>query len=95
MGLAYLAKAYGVTAMDPDAPNYQSVLSDWVAAVFGRGWFYFLTMGGVLAGAVVQREHGVCGLPAPGAGDRACRTTCRTCSCCAGAGCCFRMESMR
>jgi hypothetical protein len=48
-GLSYVAKAYGVTAMDPDAHNYQSVLSIEVAAVFGRGWFYFLTMGGVLA----------------------------------------------
>lgn len=49
MGLSYLAKAYGVTAMDPDASNYQSVLSIAVAAVFGRNWFYFLTMGSVLA----------------------------------------------
>ena len=48
-GLAYVARAYGVTAMDPDATNYQSVLSIEVAAVFGRGWFYFLTMGSVLA----------------------------------------------
>jgi hypothetical protein len=48
-GLSYVAKAYGVTAMDPDATNYQSVLSIEVAAVFGRGWFYFVTMGGVLA----------------------------------------------
>ena len=48
-GLSYVARAYGVTAMDPDATNYQSVLSIEVAAVFGRGWFYFLTMGGVLA----------------------------------------------
>lgn len=48
-GLSYVARAYGVTAMDPDAHNYQSVLSIEVAAVFGRGWFYFLTMGGVLA----------------------------------------------
>ncbi len=48
-GLSYVARAYGVTAMDPDASNYQSVLSIEVAAVFGRGWFYFLTMGGVLA----------------------------------------------
>jgi len=48
-GLSYVAKAYGVTAMDPDAHNYQSVLSIEVAAVFGRGWFYFVTMGGVLA----------------------------------------------
>lgn len=48
-GLSYVARAYGVTAMDPDASNYQSVLSIEVAAVFGRGWFYFLTMGSVLA----------------------------------------------
>jgi len=48
-GLSYVARAYGVTAMDSDAHNYQSVLSIEVAAVFGRGWFYFLTMGGVLA----------------------------------------------
>jgi amino acid transporter len=48
-GLSYVAKVYGVTAMDANANNYQSVLSIEVAAVFGRGWFYFLTMGGVLA----------------------------------------------
>jgi len=49
LGLSYVAKMYGVTAMNPDVHNYQSVLSIEVAAVFGRGWFYFLTMGGVLA----------------------------------------------
>src|ERR1700761_9635028 len=48
-GLSYVARAYGITAMDPDQPHYQSVLSITVAAVFGRGWFYFLTMGAVLA----------------------------------------------
>ncbi len=48
-GLSYVAKAYNVTAMDSNDPQYQSVLSIQVAAVFGRGWFYFLTMGSVLA----------------------------------------------
>lgn len=48
-GLSYVAKAYGVSAMDSSDPAYQSVLSIEVAAVFGRGWFYFLTMGSVLA----------------------------------------------
>jgi len=48
-GLSYIAKAYGIAAMEPDNPAYQSVLSIQVAAVFGRGWFYFLTMGSVLA----------------------------------------------
>ncbi len=48
-GLSYVAKAYHITAMDPNDPQYQSVLSIQVAAVFGRGWFYFFTMGSVLA----------------------------------------------
>jgi amino acid transporter len=48
-GLSYIARAYGVTAMNPDLASYQSVLSIEVAAVFGRGWFYYVTMGGVLA----------------------------------------------
>jgi hypothetical protein len=48
-GLSYVARAYGVTAMDPNATSYQSVLSIAVSAVFGRQWFYFLTMGSVLA----------------------------------------------
>ncbi len=48
-GLSYVAKAYGVSAMDSNDPAYQSVLSIQVAAVFGRGWFYFFTMASVLA----------------------------------------------
>ena len=47
-GIAWLSKAYGVTAMEPEAHNYQSVLSILTTAVFGRGWFYYLTMGSVL-----------------------------------------------
>jgi amino acid transporter len=46
-GIAYLAKAYGITAMEPTAHQYQSVLSILVTAVLGRGWFYFLTMASV------------------------------------------------
>jgi amino acid transporter len=48
-GIAYLARAYGITAMEPDEPHFQSVLSILTAAVFGRGWFYFLTSASVLA----------------------------------------------
>lgn len=47
-GTAWLAKAYGIMAMSPDDPHFQSMLSILVSAVFGRGWFYFLTMGSVL-----------------------------------------------
>ncbi|HXC95614.1 MAG TPA: APC family permease [Edaphobacter sp.] len=48
-GIAYLSKAYGITAMEPTDANYQSVLSILVSAVFGRKWFYFMTMASVLA----------------------------------------------
>ncbi|MBB5342923.1 APC family permease [Tunturibacter empetritectus] len=47
-GIAYLAKTYRIMPMDPDAAQFQSLLSLLVTAVFGRGWFYFLTMGSVL-----------------------------------------------
>jgi amino acid transporter len=47
-GIAYLSRAYGITAMEPDASNYQSVLSILTSAVFGRGWFYYLTSASVL-----------------------------------------------
>ena len=47
-GTAWLTKHYQITAMDPDGAGYQSLLSLLVTAVFGRGWFYFVTMGSVL-----------------------------------------------
>jgi amino acid transporter len=47
-GISYLSKSYHIMAMDPDRGGYQSLLSLLVTAVFGRGWFYYTTMGGVL-----------------------------------------------
>ena len=47
-GTAWLAKKYGIMAMNPDDAHFQSMLSILVAAVFGRGWFYYTTMGSVL-----------------------------------------------
>ena len=43
-GTAWLAKQYGIMAMDPTDPNYQSLLSLIVMAVFGRSWFFHFTM---------------------------------------------------
>jgi hypothetical protein len=40
--------AYGISATDPGQPGYQSVLSLLTAAVFGKGFFYYVTMGSVL-----------------------------------------------
>jgi amino acid transporter len=46
-GTSYLANAYHIMAMDPDASNYQSMLSILVRAITGSGWFYTATMGSV------------------------------------------------
>ncbi len=47
-GIAYLVRAYGIQATDPVQPGYQSVISMLVAAVAGRGIFYYFTIGSVL-----------------------------------------------
>jgi len=46
-GTSWLAKQYGIMAMKPDDPQYQTMLSLLVKAVFGRSWFYLVTMGSV------------------------------------------------
>jgi hypothetical protein len=48
-GISYLVKTYGIAATDP-GPGYRSVLSMLVAAVFGKGSFYYLTIGSILVG---------------------------------------------
>jgi amino acid transporter len=48
-GIAYLCRAYGIAATPPGETGYESVLSQLTAAIDGRGVFYFITMGAVLA----------------------------------------------
>jgi len=47
-GISYLVKVYGIAATDPGQPGYQSLLSMLIAAVFGKGTFYYLTMFAIL-----------------------------------------------
>src|ERR1700692_974998 len=47
-GISFLVKSYGIAATDPGQPGYQSILSMLVAAVFGRGIFYYLTIASIL-----------------------------------------------
>ncbi|MGB9416378.1 MAG: amino acid permease, partial [Acidobacteriaceae bacterium] len=47
-GIAMLCRIYGIGAVDPDSPHYQSVISELTAAVMGRGVFYYLTTAGIL-----------------------------------------------
>ncbi|HUD64028.1 MAG TPA: APC family permease [Candidatus Sulfotelmatobacter sp.] len=48
LGIAYLVPAYGIAATDPGMPGYESVLSQLLAAVTGRGAFYWLSIGSIL-----------------------------------------------
>ncbi len=43
LGLAWLCPAYHIGAMDERAPGYQTILSQLVAAVAGRGAFYYVS----------------------------------------------------
>ncbi len=48
-GIAFLCHVYNIGATDPDSPQYQSVLSQLLGAVVGRGIFYYVSMASILA----------------------------------------------
>src|SRR6516165_1081138 len=48
LGIAYLVPVYGIAATDPGRPGYESVLSQLLSAVTGRGAFYWLSIGSIL-----------------------------------------------
>jgi amino acid transporter len=47
-GIAFLCRAYGVGATDPDFSGYQSVLSQLIGAVMGKGVFYYVSIASIL-----------------------------------------------
>jgi amino acid transporter len=49
LGIAHDVQGYGIFAMDQTREGYQSILSQLVGAIYGRGWFYYVTIGSVLA----------------------------------------------
>ena len=63
LGIAHLARVYGVMAMDQTKPGYQSVLSQLTAAVEGRGWLYYVTIGSVLAVLCLSANTSFVGFP--------------------------------
>jgi len=62
-GIAYLAHAYSIGAMDQTKPGYQSILSQLVAAVAGRGVFYYITVGSILAVLTLSANTSYAGFP--------------------------------
>lgn len=62
-GVATLAHAYGLTAMDQTRPDYQSLLSQLTAAVAGRGPVYYVAMASVLAVLCLSANTSYVGFP--------------------------------
>ena len=48
LGIAFMCRAYGIGATDPEGSGYQSVLSQLTIAVAGRGIFYYVTIASIL-----------------------------------------------
>jgi amino acid transporter len=62
-GIAWLVKAYNIAATDPGASGYQSVLSMLVAAVAGRGVFYYVTIASILMVLALSANTAFADLP--------------------------------
>ena len=62
-GIAYLCQAYHIGATEPGQPGYQSILSQLVAAVVGRGVYYYITIGSVLCVLALSANTGFADFP--------------------------------
>ena len=62
-GIAYLSRAYHIGAMDQAQPGYQSVLSQMVAAVLGRGPIYYITIASVLSVLILSANTSFADFP--------------------------------
>jgi amino acid transporter len=62
-GIAYLCQVYEIGATEPEGAGYQSVLSQLVAAVVGKGVFYYVTIASVLAVLSLSANTGFADFP--------------------------------
>jgi amino acid transporter len=62
-GIAYLAHAFRIGAMDQTKPHYQSLLSQLAAALVGRGVFYYVAIGSLLAVLTLSANTSFVGFP--------------------------------
>jgi amino acid transporter len=63
LGIAFLAPAYHIAATNPAAPGYQSVLSQLIAAVSGRGIFYYVSIASILLVLALSANTGFADFP--------------------------------
>ena len=63
VGVALACQQFHVVATPPGRTGYRSVLSQLTAAVVGRGWFYGLTMGAIVAVLALSANTSFAGFP--------------------------------
>jgi hypothetical protein len=62
-GIAYLSQAYTIGATVPGVAGYESVLSQLVGAVVGKGVFYYVTIGAILSVLALSANTGFADFP--------------------------------
>jgi hypothetical protein len=62
-GIAFLCRAYGIGATDPAKAGYQSVLSQLLGAVVGKGWFYYGSIASILLVLTLQANTAFADFP--------------------------------
>ncbi|MBC7529802.1 MAG: APC family permease, partial [Chthonomonadaceae bacterium] len=62
-GIAYLCRVYRIGAMNSEDAGYDSVISQLVSAIVGRGFFYYVTIGSVLAVLALSANTGFADFP--------------------------------
>ena len=62
-GIAWLGRAYHIAATDPGSPGYQSMLSQLLGSIAGRGAFYYVTISSVVLVLVFSANTSFSGFP--------------------------------
>jgi len=63
LGIAFLGRAYGITATVPGEPGYESIVSQLTAAIVGRGVIYYFCLGSVIAVLMLSANTGFADFP--------------------------------
>ena len=63
LGISHLCPAYHIGAMDETKPGYQTVLSQLVAAVAGRGVFYYISLASIFIVLTCSAQTSFTGFP--------------------------------
>jgi len=63
VGIAYLASAYRIGATPPEGTGYESVISQLVGAIVGRGILYYIVIGSTLAVLALSANTGFADFP--------------------------------